>query len=107
MDKTELQTLIKKTISEQLIKEALTNLDVLHDGISTSTMVGKEWYKLVNALEGIIDETKDFKSMYSAALHGPPPNTQGALINLQMIVKLLTAMKPVILGMDDIQKKDI
>lgn len=107
MDKTELQTLIKQTIGEQLVNESLVSLDDLHEGISTSTMVGKDWYKLVSALEGVINETKDFKSMYSAALHGPSPNTQGAMINLQTIVKLLIAMKPVILGMDDIQKKDI
>jgi hypothetical protein len=44
--------------------------------------------------------------MYSPTLQGPLPNTQGALIQLQMIVKMLQGIKPVILGMDDIQRKD-
>jgi hypothetical protein len=106
MDKTELQNLVKKTVNEQLLQEALVSLEHLHDGVSTSTLVGKDWYNLVNALEAVINETKDFKGMYSAALHGPPPNTEGAMYNLQMVAKLLGAIKPVVLGMDDIQKKD-
>lgn len=107
MDKTELQKLIKQTINEQLIKESLVSLDSLHDGISRSTTIGNAWYQLISGLESVINETKDFKGMYPPAVHGPTPNTQGAMIQFAQILKMIQAIKPVILGMDDIQKKDI
>jgi hypothetical protein len=106
MDSPELQVLIKKIVAEQLVKEQLVSLDDLHDGVSRSTMIGKYWYEMISGLETVINETKDFKGMYSPTLHGTLPNTQGALIQLQMIVKMLQGIKPVVLGMDDIQRKD-
>jgi len=106
MDKNKLHTLIKQTVNEEIIRESLVSLDHLHDGISTSTMVGKPWYSLISGLESVVNEVKDFKGMYSSAHHGPHPNTGGALIQLQMIAKILEGIKPVIMGMDDIQKKD-
>jgi len=106
MDKDKLNNLIKQTVNEEIIRESLVDLGHLHDGISTRTLVGQPWFKLVSALEDIVNEVKDFKDMYSPSLHGPMPNTQGALIQLQIAVKVLESIKPVILGMDDIQKKD-
>ena len=106
MDKIQLEALIRQIVTEQLVKEGLVSLDDLHDGVSHSTMVGKYWYEMISGLETVINETKDFKGMYSPTLHGPLPNTQGALIQLQMVVKILQGIKPVILGMDDIQRKD-
>ena len=107
MSKNNIHSLIKEIVSEELIKESLISLDGIHDGISTSTMVGEPWSKMVNSLEAVINEVKDFRSMYSPAFHGPMPNTEIAYQRLQEVIKLLTEIKPVILGMDDIQKKDV
>jgi len=106
MNESDLQALIKQ-VRKETLNEELMNLDKLTDGISTVSLVGKEWNKLISGLEGLLNETKDFNQMYSAALHGPQPNTGGAMVNLAMILKLLGAIKPVVLGMDDIQKKDM
>ena len=107
MTPDELKSLIKEQVAKQLIKEAMVDLEFLHDGISTSTMTGKPWFQLVNALESVINEVKDFKGQYASARHGPLPNCEGALIQLQMVVKILQGVKPVIMGMDDIERKDI
>jgi len=106
MDKDKLHILIKQTVNEEIIRESLVDLDHLRDGISTNTLVGQPWRKLAYAMEDIVNEVKNFKDMYSPRLHGPLPNTEGALIQLQIAVKVLESIKPVILGMDDIQKKD-
>jgi hypothetical protein len=107
MTPTEIKTLIKEEVIKSLIKESLSDLSQLHDGVSTSTEIGKYWFKMISAFESIIDETKDFRSIYSPAVHGPSPNTLDAMRKLQQIVQLLVEMKPIILGMDDIQKRDV
>lgn len=107
MSPSELKSLVKEEVAKTLLKEAMVNIEFLHDGISTSTMTGKPWFQLVNALESVINEVKDFKGQYSDPRHGPMPNCEGALIQLQMVVKLLQGVKPVIMGMDDIERKDI
>lgn len=107
MTSDNIKKLVKEEISKQLLQEIMVNLDHLHDGISTSTITGQVWFKLISSLESIINEVKDFKTQYSDSYHGPLPNTEGALIQLQMIAKALVAVKPVILGMDDIEKHDI
>lgn len=106
MDRTKLESLIKKTICEQVIKENLTNLEHLHDNVSYRTLVGKSWYEIITALENLTDEMKDFHSLYTPQLHGPLPNTNEGLVRLQQIVQLLSEMKPIILAMDDIERND-
>lgn len=92
---------------KKLLREDNNNLDYLHDGISTSTISGRAWFKLVSDLETMIGETQDFPSQYSASVHGPKPNVSFAIQNLQEIVKLMVTIKPIIRGMDEIEKKDI
>lgn len=106
MDKAELEALIRKTICEEVLKEHLTDLGHLHDNVSSRTMVGRPWYEMINGLESVIDEMKDFRAMYSPTLHGPLPNTNEGMAKLQQIVQLLTELKPTVLAMDDIQRKD-
>lgn len=106
MDDKELTRLIKEVINEEVLKEALTKLDYLHDDISTVTMTGNAWYKMISGLESVIDEMKDFRGMYSPNLHGPLPNTNEGMQKLQQIVTILQEMKPIIHAMDDIEKKD-
>lgn len=106
MSPTDLRQIIKETV-EKVLKESRLELDHLQDGISTSTIIGKDWFKLISNLESLINEMNEWKSQYSSNTHGPLPNVQGALVNLQMIVKLLTEVKPVVIGMDDIERKDM
>jgi hypothetical protein len=107
MNKREIQSLIKKNVSKVLIEESLTNLEQYQDNISSSTMVGKPWISMVSSLEAVMDEVKDFKGMYSSKIHGPLPNTDDAMRKLQLVVQLLGEIKPVIIGMSDIERKDI
>lgn len=106
MNPEQLKALIKEEVKKALIAEARVELDHLHDGISSRTMTGEPWFKLVSALEDVINEMIDFPSLYSPSLHGPLPNTRGALVQLQMVAKLLESVKPVVIGMDDIERKD-
>lgn len=106
MDTAELKALIKEEVAKALLKEAQIDLSHLHDNVSMKTLSGRPWYNLVTAMEDLINEMQDFPSLYSPRLHGPLPNTRGALVQLQMIAKMLEGVKPVVMGMDDIEKKD-
>ncbi len=105
MNKKELQSLIRESVQE-VLNESLTDLDVLTDGISTSTITGKSWNQLVLSLASVIDEVKDFRSQYSDPRHGPMPNLRDSMIHLKQIVELMSKIKPTIYGMDDIERKD-
>ena len=107
MTKDQIKILIQEAVNEEIFTEVLTNLGSLNSGISSSTLIGRGWIETVNNLASVIDEVKEFKSMYSPALHGPSPNTLEGMKKLQMIIQLLNEIKPIILGMDDIQKKDV
>lgn len=107
MTKDQINILIQEAVNEEILTEVLTNLDSLNSGISSSTLIGRGWTEMVNNLASVIDEVKEFKSMYSPALHGPPPNTLEGMKKLQMVIQLLNEIKPIILGMDDIQKRDV
>lgn len=107
MTPADIKVIVKEEVAKALVTEGMVSLDHLHDGISTSTMTGKPWFHLVSSLESVINEVKDFNGQYSSARHGPLPNTRGALVQLQMIVKMLEGIKPVIMGMDDIERKDV
>lgn len=106
MQAEDLRALIKESIRE-ILKESPATLDSLTNGVSTSTITGEHWNKLVRQLESVIEEVRDFRSMYSARLHGPTPNVDEAILNLREIVRLMVLIKPTILGMDDIQRKDM
>jgi len=107
MDTNKLHSLIKQTVNEELLREGLTDLEILHNNVSSSTMVGKPWFRLIQSLESVIDEVKDFSTMYSSRIHGPLPNTHETSKKLGEIVRLLMEIKPTIISIDDIQKKDI
>lgn len=107
MASLDIKKLVKEEVAKALVTESLISIEHLHDGISTSTMTGRPWFQLVNALESVINEVNDFNGQYSSSRHGPLPNTRGAMVQLQMVVKLLESVKPVIIGMDDIERKDV
>lgn len=100
------QSPLQKLI-EQIVKEELVELDRLHDGVSTSTITGKAWFNLISSLESVMNEVKDFKDMYRPSLHGPTPDITTAMLNLQQVVQILEDTKHVIIGMDDIERKDL
>ena len=102
MDKAEIQTLIK----EAILKESLGSLDHLQDGISLRTMTGRPWSNLIGSVESLMDEMKDFRSLYNPRLHGPLPNTNEGVLKLQQVIQLLTELKPIVMEMDDIERKD-
>lgn len=104
---TSIKSLIKNEVAKALINENLANFDQFHSGISRSSEIGKEWIKLIYSLESIVNEVKDFSSLYPPSTHGPTPNITEAMTKLKQIAQLLVEIKPIILGMDDIQKKDI
>jgi phage-related protein len=109
MDKIELQSLIKQTVNEEIlhVRESLADFESIYNNITVSTEIGKTWRNLIVSLENVTNEVKDFRSMYSPALHGPvPANIPTAMQKLQQIVQLLIEIKPVIMGMDQIQLKD-
>ena len=105
MTKAELKSLIQESVQE-VLTESLTDLDVLTDGISNSTITGKSWNQLVRNLASVIDEVKDFQGQYSNPAHGPMPNVRDSMIHLKQIVELMSKIKPTIYGMDDIERKD-
>ena len=61
--------------NKEILKESLTNLDPLIDGISRSTITGKHWTSLISSLESVIDEVNNFPSSFSSSRHGPLPNS--------------------------------
>ena len=107
MTKDQIKTLIQEAVNEEILTEVLTNLGSLNSGISSSTLIGKCWIEMINNLASVIDEVEEFRYMYSQSLHGPSPNTLESMRKLQTIIQLLNEIKPIILGMDDIQKKDV
>jgi hypothetical protein len=104
MTQSQIKALIKEEVAKVLIIE---NIDALRDNISTTSIVGKYWNGLVSSLSSLMEEVTEFSGLYSSQVHGPLPNTSGGIQKLMMIVKLLEEVKPLILSMDDIQKKDI
>jgi len=106
MTRYDLHQLIQEAVRE-VICETSVDLESLHDGISTSTITGKQWFKMVNEIASLINEVNEFKSQYASQRHGPLPNMDGAMINLNKIVQLLELVKPVIIGMDAIERKDM
>lgn len=92
---------------EELLKESMISLEFMHNDISTSTEIGKAWFKLITSLETVVNEIEDFEGMYSSYLHGPLPSMRDAKYNLKFLMESLVKLKPTIIGMDDIQKKDM
>ena len=107
MTPSDIKKLIKEEVAKVQLQEALVNLEHLHDNVSSSTMIGRPWLQLISSLEAVIDEVNSFNSSYSSGLHGPMPNSSAAIEKLQQVIRLLSEIKPIILGMDDIQKKDV
>jgi hypothetical protein len=107
MTSADIKSIVKEEIARATLNESLVSLDYLHDNVSTSTIAGKSWYKLISGLESVINEVKDFNDQFLSSRHGPLPNTRTALIQLQMIVKSLESVKPTIIGMDDIERRDV
>ena len=91
----------------RLLKESIVNLEHLYGNISNSTMTGKYFRNFISSLESLIEVTQDFKGEFSSTLHGPLPNTAEGERILGEIVKLCNSLKPIILGMNDIEKKDM
>jgi len=102
----EIKDLIKEELIQYIIKESKMELNHLKNNISNSTITGKSWNKLIDQLGDVINEIKDFNSQYSSPIHGPLPNTSTALLKAKEIISILQEIKPVIIGMDSIERKE-
>jgi hypothetical protein len=100
-----------KQLLRECINEVLTNqqFESLRDNVSVSTEIGKSWSKMLYSLESIYDEAKDFESLYMTAIsaHGKPANIQDAVKKIEQMAALAQAMKPAVMSMDAIQRKDM
>ena len=94
-----------KEIIKEILQEEITDLGRIHSGISTSTEIGKSWNHLIWKLETVVDEVKDFQSLYLTAKN--KPQTTEAHKRLLAVVKILESIKPTIAQMDKIQKEDL
>ncbi len=91
---------------DHILSERLADLSQLRDNVSRGSIVGRPWHNLVQSLESVIDEVENFGGQYVSASHGPLPPTADAARKLQEVVRLLAAVKPIIIGMDEIERKD-
>jgi len=103
---SELKSLIREALQETLTDQSFENL---RSNVSSRTQLGEKWNKLVWSLEGIYEEVKDFEGMYTSTIskEGKPANIQETLRRVEQIVALATSIKPSIISMDVIQRKDM
>ena len=106
MTRVELKQLCKECLNEVLTDQAFESI---RDNVSVSTEIGKSWSKMLYSLESLYDEAKDFESLYTTAIsaHGKPANIQDAVKKIEQIAALAQAVKPAIMSMDAIQRKDM
>lgn len=103
----DIKDIIKQVVTEEILKESWVNLDSFYENVRMGTESGDNWFKLIQSLENLINHLNNFSISYPSSLHGPKPNVHGALIQLQMIVKLLSSIKPVIIGTSQIEKDEL
>ncbi|MEI6421701.1 MAG: DUF2490 domain-containing protein [Lentisphaerota bacterium] len=97
---------IKEIIKEEILNARIDKLNHLRsEFIHNSTMTGKQWNNLISSLESVIYEVENFNSQYAS--HTPLPNTKDAYGKLHMVAELLKSVQPVIIGMDEIERKDV
>jgi undecaprenyl pyrophosphate synthase len=106
MTRNHIKQLFKECLNEVLTDQAF---DSLRDNVGVSTEIGKAWSKLLYSLETLYEETKDFESLYTTSMskYGKPANIQDALRKIEQITALAQAIKPAVISMDDIQRRDL
>ena len=106
MNRSELKSLIRECLNEALTDQSF---EFLRDQISNRTEIGEKWSSMIWALEGLYDQVKSFESLYSTTMsrEGKPANIQDAVKKIEQIAALAQAMKPAVLSMDVIQRKDM
>jgi undecaprenyl pyrophosphate synthase len=106
MTRNHIKQLFKECLNEVLTDQAF---DSLRDNVGVSTEIGKAWSKLLYSLETLYEETKDFESLYTTSMskYGKPANIQDAVKKIEQMAALAQAMKPAIMSMDAIQRKDM
>lgn len=102
MKEKELRHLIEECLVENLLKE--NDLEYLHDNVWSGGMIGKSWHGLVYSLQTLIEEATNFDSSFVG--YSPTANSRQALQGLLEIQKKLEDIKPIVIGMADIERKD-
>jgi hypothetical protein len=106
MNNSKLKSLILECLNEVLTDQVF---DQLRYNISSRTMVGEKWSKLVYGLEGLYEELKDFESMYVTGIsqEGKPANIQYSIKKVEEMVEVLNNIKSTVMSVDVIQRKDM
>lgn len=94
---------LKKIIHEVLNEIQDDELEDLHRGISSSTDIGRHWFKLINDLETVMADVKEFNTSSGE----PQVYVKEALEKFSSIVNILQSLHPTIKGMDEIQMRDL
>lgn len=101
-----IKKLVSEVVHENILNETVVDLDKLRNNISHTTEIGRKWYKFIEGLEGVTEETIDFKNLYSSSQHGALPTTDIAAEKLKQMIKLCEEIKPIIIGMSEIERRD-
>jgi len=108
MEKTKLKNLLESLVKE-ILNEELVNLERLQAGVSRSTTIlGKHWTNMIQSLEGVYDDVKDFHDLYVTAKQPPSVEViKNVQTKLDQVIKLLEEIRPVIVQLDKIQREDL
>lgn len=83
------------------------SIEALESGIKYGTEIGRDWNNLLTAVARISRTMRDFKDEFADSRHGPLPNIAQAQRQLAEVMRICQQVKPVILGMSQIEWKDM
>jgi hypothetical protein len=81
--------------------------DALEDGVRPGTESGKDWSNLLYGIRRLATTVVDFKDQFTDPAHGPLPNLTGAQRQLVEMLRVCQQLKPVIIGMSEIERRDM
>jgi hypothetical protein len=115
MNQEEFKSLIRES-AEEVIRENDSydpkNLSAyfhkLDANIRNNTIIGSKWNKLVDGLQGVFDEVRDFEYMYRTQLSKEQnkPQTIIAKEKIEQIVKMLEEITPIVEQIHKVQMRD-
>ena len=97
--------IVEEELAKMILESDLTDLDFLHDNISSQTVIGKYWFNLVSSLQNVIDEINT--SSTHSNLTKQKPITQDAIRELSQIIEKLKIVKPLIITLDQLEQREL
>ncbi len=101
MNKNDLKRLIKESLHEILSEKY--NYDALIDDVSSRTMIGSAWNKMIYQLSNLMDEVEGFNASFGGA---EKIATDSYLAELKQILSILERLHAPVRTMSQIQEKD-